>query len=68
MASLSFTLAKAVQSGRGAASRARTREAVLVSLLRKRGAAHRAGMARQERLLRNQILWSLPVRRGESDG
>ena len=66
MTSLSFTLAKAVQSGRDPALRARTREAVLLSLLQKRGAAHRAGMARQEQLLRDQILWALPVRRGNN--
>lgn len=65
MASLSFTLAMAVQSGRSPEARARTREAVLASLLQKRAAAHRAGMIRQEQLLRDQILWALPVRRGE---
>lgn len=63
MASLSFALAMAIQSGRSSEARERTREAVLARLLQKRAAAHRAGMMRQEQLLRDQILWALPVRR-----
>lgn len=64
MPSMSFTLSKAVAAGRDPAVRTRTREAVLASLLSKRAAAHRAGLERQERLLRDQILWALPIRRG----
>ena len=61
MASFASALAKAVRSGRDPA----TREARLLALLQKRGAAYRAGMVRQEEVLRDQILRGLPVRRGE---
>lgn len=67
MSNLSFSLSKAVAAGRDPSVRTRTREAVLVALLAKRAAAHRAGLHSQERLLREQILWALPVRRGEAD-
>lgn len=64
-ANIGFRFSMAVAAGRSAQTRRRTREAVLASLLAKRGAAHRAGLARQEQLLRNQILWSLPIRSGD---
>jgi len=34
---------------------------LLVSLLRKRAAAHNAGAGELEALLRNQIRWALPM-------
>lgn len=66
MSRMSFVLSKAVATGRDPAVRVRTREAVLAALLSKRAAAHRAGLHGQERLLRDQILWSLPVRRDDA--
>ena len=57
---LSFQLAKALSSGRGA--RRLTRENILAGLLRKRAEAQRAGYEQQERQLRQQILWALPIR------
>lgn len=63
---LSFRLAKALAQGRapGALS---TRERILAALLSKRAAARQAGLREQEALLREQILWSLPIRH-PSDG
>jgi hypothetical protein len=62
----SFKLAKAIASGRAARARPASREQVLVRLLAKRAAAHRAGLHKLEQALRAQILWALPMRRDEN--
>lgn len=65
MSDLSFHLSKALSSGRVAGWKPGTREEILLRLLRKRAAAHRAGLDSQEEQLRGQILWSLPMKRGD---
>lgn len=62
----SFKLAKAIAGGRAAHARPASREQVLVRLLAKRAAAHRAGLHKLEQALRAQILWALPMRRDEN--
>jgi hypothetical protein len=61
MKKMSFQLSKAVASGRAGNAAPESREVVLERLLRKRAAAHQAGLKDQERMLRNQIVWSLPL-------
>jgi hypothetical protein len=61
MKKMSFQLSKAVASGRAGNAAPESREVVLERLLRKRAAAHQAGLEDQERMLRNQIIWSLAV-------
>ncbi len=63
MADLSFLLSRAVASGRAGAPR--NRETILAALLRKRAEAHRHGLEEQERRLREQIRWALPIRAPE---
>lgn len=63
MADLSFMLSRAVASGR--AERPRNRESILAALLRKRAEAHRHGLDDQERRLREQLRWALPIRAAE---
>ena len=65
MADLSFKLARAVARGRAEKGVPRTRAEILVGLLRKRAEAHRLGQDDQERRLRDQITWSLPIEDGE---
>lgn len=60
MANLSFRLSRALAGGR-AGSAPKSRSEILVALLRKRAEAHRHGLTEQERQLRNQIGWSLPI-------
>jgi hypothetical protein len=60
---LSFRLSQAVAGGRAAKAAPGSREVVLTRLLRKRAAAYRAGLDDQEQMLRDQILWSLPIDR-----
>ncbi|MGQ0661268.1 hypothetical protein [Sphingosinicella sp.] len=60
MADLSFMLSRAVARGRAGAPR--NRETILAALLRKRAEAHRHGLEEQERRLREQIRWALPMR------
>lgn len=67
MPNLSFRLHKAVSSGRQLQWRPASREQVLARLLVKRADAQRAGLEELEATLRQQILWSLPMRRGEDD-
>lgn len=62
----SFKLAKAIAGGRAAHARPANREQVLMRLLAKRAAAHRAGLHKLEQALRAQILWALPMRRDEN--
>jgi hypothetical protein len=62
MSNLSFKLAKALIGGRAPGAHSGSRETILARLLHKRAAAQRAGLKDQEALLRQQILWALPVR------
>ena len=57
-----FRLSQAMAKGRALALY-QSREQILVSLLRQRAEAHRHGLVEQERMLRNQISWALPVKR-----
>jgi hypothetical protein len=63
MTMLSARLARAMETGR-APRPAATRPQLLAGLLRKRAAAHAAGATELEKLLRDQIRWSLPIIRG----
>jgi hypothetical protein len=67
MSRLSFTLSKALAGGRRAKGRPGSREEVLARLLMKRAAAKQAGLKDLEAQLRDQIVWSLPVRKPEDD-
>jgi len=62
MSNMSFKLAKALKTGRENQGAPPTREVLLARLLRKRAAAHQAGLTRQEEALRSQIIWALPMR------
>ena len=66
MTSLS-RLSRAIQEGRRLAWRPSSREEVLERLLVKRAEARQAGLDGLERSLRQQIAWSLPVRRGSDE-
>jgi hypothetical protein len=59
MANLSFTLSRALARGRAGAPRSRAE--ILLALLRKRAEAHRQGLGDQEKKLRDQIRWALPI-------
>jgi hypothetical protein len=59
MANLSFMLSRALARGRAAVPRSRAE--ILLALLRKRAEAHRQGLGDQERRLRDQIIWALPI-------
>jgi hypothetical protein len=63
MSKLSYRLSMAVTGGRAPLDL--TRERILANLLRKRAAAHSAGLDAREGALREQIRWSLPIRKGE---
>jgi hypothetical protein len=67
MSRLSFTLSKALASGRRAKGRPGSREEVLARLLMKRAAAKRAGLKKLEAQLREQIVWALPVHKPADD-
>lgn len=60
---LSLKLSRAVAQGRALPDRPVDRAALLVTLLRKRAAAHNAGAHELEALLRDQIRWALPIQR-----
>ena len=64
---LSFHLGKALADGRADGWKPESREEVLLRLLRKRAAAHRAGLSEQESALRDQIAWALPIHRPDED-
>lgn len=68
MADLSFMLSRAVDRGRAEKGVPRSRAEILASLLRKRAEAHRQGLGDQERKLRNQIKWALPIHPAEEPG
>ena len=59
MADLSFMLSRALARGRAGVPRSRAE--ILLALLRKRAEAHRQGLHGQERKLRDQIVWALPI-------
>jgi hypothetical protein len=61
MANLMFKLSRAIDSGRADKGVPKNRAEILVALLRKRAEAHRQGLGDQERKLRDQIKWALPV-------
>ena len=68
MANLMFKLSRAVDAGRADKGVPKSRAEILVALLRKRAEAHRQGLGDQERKLRDQIKWALPVQDGEPAG
>jgi hypothetical protein len=61
MSLLSIRFSKALAGGRRMPRQPDTREQLLVILLRKRAAAWNVGAVELEALLRQQILWALPV-------
>jgi hypothetical protein len=61
MTDLSFMLSRAVARGRHDRGVPKSREQILLGLLNKRAEAHRQGLHDQERMLREQIRWALPV-------
>lgn len=61
MPSLSFMLSRALDRGRAERGVPRSRAEILAALLRKRAEAHRQGLEDQERKLREQIKWALPI-------
>ena len=61
MADLSFMLSRALANGRASKGVPRSRAEILAALLRKRAEAHRQGLSDQERKLRDQIRWALPI-------
>lgn len=63
MSLLSVRLSRALERGRAAPAAARSRAELLRVLLRKRAAAHNAGAEELEAMLREQILWALPIQR-----
>ncbi|HYD13770.1 MAG TPA: hypothetical protein VEC11_13055 [Allosphingosinicella sp.] len=65
MTDLSFTLSRAVAKGRRDRGVPKSRQQILLGLLNKRAEARRQGLNEQERLLREQILWALPVNEPE---
>jgi hypothetical protein len=65
VANLSFMLSRAVDRGRGERRAPRSRAEILAALLRKRAEAHRQGLGDQERKLRDQIKWALPIHPAE---
>ena len=65
MAHLSFMLSRALAGGRADKGVPRSRAEILAALLRKRAEAHRQGLSDQERKLRDQIRWALPIHPGE---
>jgi len=66
MARLSFMLSRALDRGRAEKGVPRSRAEILAALLRKRAEAHRQGLSDQERKLRDQIRWALPIHPSEA--
>jgi hypothetical protein len=62
---LSFMLSRALAKGRGERDAPWSRAEILAALLRKRAEAHRQGLSEQERKLREQIRWALPIHPAE---
>lgn len=65
MTMLSLRFAQTLQRGRAEPAPPPTRADLLLTLLRKRAAAHNVGADDLEAMLRDQIRWALPMRRGE---
>jgi hypothetical protein len=65
VAHLSFMLSRALDRGRADKGAPRSRAQILAALLRKRAEAHRHGLDDQERKLRDQIKWALPIHPAE---
>lgn len=63
MSLLSVRLSRALEKGRAAPAEAPTRADLLHRLLKKRAAAHNVGADELEAMLRDQIRWSLPMKR-----
>src|SRR5207253_287098 len=61
MPHLSFMLSRALAGGRAGKGVPHSRAEILAALLRKRAEAHRQGLGDQERKLRDQIKWALPI-------
>ena len=60
---LSLKLSRALSGGRAESPPPADRASLLVSLLRKRAAAHNVGADELEAMLRDQIRWALPIAR-----
>ena len=67
MTDLSFLLSRAVSKGRADRGIPKSRQNILLGLLNKRAEAHRQGLHDQERMLREQIRWALPMNEPEAD-
>jgi len=65
MTALSYLLSRAVARGRADRGVPKSRQNILVGLLNKRAEAHCQGLHAQERMLREQIRWALPVNEAE---
>ncbi|THD36143.1 MAG: hypothetical protein E7773_09455 [Sphingomonas sp.] len=65
MTMLSLKLSRAVSGGRAEPSPPPDRAQLLVTLLRKRAAAHNVGADELEAMLRDQIRWALPMAKAE---
>jgi len=65
MTDLTFMLSRAVARGRANRGVPKSRQNILVGLLNKRAEAHRQGLHDQEKLLREQIRWALPLNEPE---
>ena len=66
MTMLSLKLSRAVSRGRTEPLPPPDRASLLVTLLRKRAAAHNVGADDLEAMLRDQIRWALPMAESES--
>jgi hypothetical protein len=66
MTMLSHRFSRALAQGRAKPAEPPSRASLLATLLRKRATAHNVGAEELERLLRDQIRWSLPIVRQES--
>jgi hypothetical protein len=64
MTMLSVQFARTLQRGRAEPAPPPTRAGLLLTLLKKRAAAHNIGAEDLEAMLRDQIRWALPMRRG----
>lgn len=67
MTLLSLRLSRALANGRAVRPEPSTRADLLHALLRKRAAAHNVGDEELEALLKDQILWALPIQREPED-
>lgn len=65
MTMLSLKLSRALNKGRAEPAPPQDRASLLVTLLRKRAAAHNSGADELEAMLRDQIRWALPMAKPE---